>query len=272
MKIFLCARDTRWMYAMGWLCWCQWILCSPYQEWKVETRKPTMEKNGLMIIFFGLIADEIFFVKFFFSVSCLRLNNVSARASLLSVSLLTTKSTLYSTHNHILKNEMNTLKNIRNGISLLISIRVSFSLLYFLFFVPCSLLIFMSNGREQLKRTIFFSFAHHQHLAYCERHFFVDAAFSLSFFIYKLNFSCAVLRYVDPLYCMNFLMFAVCLTSMDDAVTWSVVDFLWIFFCHALLAMVVTREAYLILFCACGNFVTVTQVKRKRKSVSPILW
>lgn len=44
-----------------------------------------MEKNELMIIFFGLIADENFPGKFFFSASCLHLNNVNAKANSLSL-------------------------------------------------------------------------------------------------------------------------------------------------------------------------------------------
>ena len=75
--------------------------------------------------------------------------------------------------------------------------------------------------------TNIYTYIEHQHLAYSERHclvFFLLSLFLLlSFSLNKLIFSCAFLRYVDPLYCMNFPAFAVCLTSMADAVTWSVI-------------------------------------------------
>lgn len=137
----------------------------------------------------------------------------------------------YVVHNHILKNGMNTLENIRNGIPLNFHPCQFFIALFFAMFIA-----YLHVKRTRTTEAYHFSSRHththkHQHIhtynriwpianGIASRFFFL---LSLSFSSNKLIFSCAFLRYVDPLYCMKFPAFAVCLISMADAVTGSVV-------------------------------------------------
>lgn len=83
-----------------------------------------------------------------------------------------------------------------------------------------------------------------------------NAVFRMVFFflLYKLIFSCAFLCNVSNgrLLCINFLMFAVCLTSVNDAAIWNA----FVFFMDVILLLLVLILEHSCCFrCACSHHI-----------------